>query len=208
MISLTPPTARPCLEEFARETPPPPFDGLAFQSCKGLTRSDLLANQHHQCAFCESPIKDIGQSTHLDHLITQDADPNRRFDITNLVACCQNESSCGHKHGSHSVPDELNPYIARNLHLALPCDSMGELYSDSLSEDAWAFAKVRLNLNAPGLKSARAAVLIKLRQQTIAQGTNARRRIANLSTRGVGFISLHAQELGRFGYSVPPQARS
>jgi hypothetical protein len=203
MISLTPPAARPCLEEFARKTPPPSFDVIAFQSCKELTRKDLLENQRYQCAFCESPIEDDGQSTHLDHLITQDADPNRRFDITNLVACCQNASTCGHKHGSRSVPDELNPYIARNLHATLPCDSMGELYPDSLSESAWQFAEVSLNLNAPGLKSARAAVIAALRQRTTALGTNARRRIANLSTDGVGFISLHAQELGRFGYSCP-----
>jgi hypothetical protein len=81
---------------------------------------------------------------------------------------------------------------------------MGELYSNSLSETAWEFAEVRLNLNAPGLKSARAAVISRLRQQTMALGTNAKRRISALSTQGVGFISLHAQELGRFGYSVPP----
>jgi uncharacterized protein (TIGR02646 family) len=115
MISLSPVSARPCLEEFARETPPPPFDGLAFQSCKGLTRTDLLENQRHQCAFCESPLEDNGQSTHLDHLITQEADSNRRFDIRNLVACCQNDSTCGHKHDCHSVPDELNPYTEQSL---------------------------------------------------------------------------------------------
>lgn len=203
MISLCPVSARSCLEDFARETPTPLFGGLAFQTCKGLTRKDLLANQRHQCAFCESPLEDNGQSTHLDHLITQDADPNRRFDILNLVARCQNPLTCGHKHGSYSVPDEINPYIARNLHLVLICDSRGELYSESLPDAAWEFSMIRLNLNAPGLKSAREAVILRLRQQTIALGAKVRGRISKLST-NVGFISLHAQELGRFGYSIPP----
>ena len=203
MISLSPVSARQCLGEFARATPPPLFDGLAFQSCKCLTRTDLLENQNYQCAFCESPLEDNGQSTHLDHLITQDANSLRRFDIRNLVACCQNDSTCGHKHDRYSVPDELNPYIANNLHLVISCDSGGELYSDSLPDTVWEFAEVRLNLNALGLKSARAAVISSLMQRTNQQGTNARRRISSLSTQGVGFISLHYQILGKFGFPEP-----
>ncbi len=203
MISLSSISARPCLETFSKATPTPLFDALAFQNCKGLTRTDLLRNQNFQCAFCESPLEDNGQSTHLDHLITQDADPNRRFDISNLVACCQNDSTCGHLHDRHSVPDLLNPYIATNLHLAMPCDSGGELYPVTLHNTAWEFVENRLNLNNPGLKSARAEIIRKLQQETISLGTNARRRISSLSTQGVGFISLHAQELGRFGFTIP-----
>jgi hypothetical protein len=83
------------------------------------------------------------------------------------------------------------------------CDSRGELYTDNLPEHVWKFAELRLNLNAPGLKSHRANIIRMLRQQTIASGTGARRRLALLSTNGIGFISLHAQELGRFGFTIP-----
>ena len=203
MISLSPVPARPCLADFARLSPPPAFDGLAFQSCKGATRKDLLENQAHQCAYCEKPLKNDGNSTHLDHLVSQDAAPSRRFDITNLVACCQPPETCGHNHGSHSIPDDINPYLVSNLHTAMYCQSDGELYPESLTSDAWEFANLRLNLNAPGLKTLRAEIIRKLRQETIALGTNARRRVASLSKPSVGFISLHAQELGRFGFKVP-----
>lgn len=207
MISISPPSPRDCLVAFSRQSPPPEFDCLAFQTCKQKTRRDLLANQHHQCAFCESPIKDDGDSTHLDHLMPQDLDASRRFDVHNLVASCQDTRTCGHKHKNHPVPDELNPYLAKNLHRAMPCHSTGELYNatdaDALSPQAWAFAQVHLNLNAPELQMIRRVVIAQIYKQTIALGSNARKRIKNLSTKEIGFISIHHQLLGRFGFTLP-----
>ena len=203
MISLAPVTARSCLDEFARRTPQPPFDGLAFQSCKNLTRTDLLKNQNYQCAFCEVPLADNGDSTHLDHLVTQTVAPHRRFDVTNLVACCQNNNTCGHRHDRHCVPDALNPYSAEDLHEAFLCGSDGELYSDTLPAETQKFAFTQLNLNDAGLKTLRATIIAKLREQTIAMGSNTKKRLKKLPTRNVGFISLHVQELGKFGFCVP-----
>lgn len=203
MISLPYCQAPPCLAEFAISSDLVDFNkDLSFHSCKREVRQRLLQNQRQQCAYCESLLQDIENSSHLDHLEPQTSAPGRRFDINNLVASCQNNATCGHKHGAHPVPDELNPYLAAKLHTAMPCDSGGELYTDSLPDHAWKFAELRLNLNAPGLKSIRAEIIRKLRLQTIASGTGARRRLASLSTQGVGFISLHAQELGRFGFSI------
>lgn len=203
MISLPVPSAPPCLAPFAADPLAIEFDALPFQACKRQVQRRLADNQHGQCAFCEAPINQGNAPFHLDHLSTQSHAPLRRFDITNLVASCNKEDTCGHKHGSHDVPNDLNPYLAKQLHLAMPCDSMGELYNASLSPAAWNFAQTQLNLNAPGLKSVRATVISHLQKRTIALGTNARRRLANLSTQGVGFISLHAQILGHFGFSVP-----
>ena len=204
MISLPSCQAPPCLAEFARNQELVDFNkDLSFQSCKREVRQRLLHNQHQQCAYCELPIHDIEDASHLDHLQPQSSSPARRFDITNLVVSCQNNETCGHKHGSHAIPDGINPYLVANLHEAMPCDSNGELYSDSLPDDAWAFAQFRLNLNDPGLKSTRAEVIRKLREHTISLGTGNRRRLASLSTQGVGFISIHAQELGRFGFTIP-----
>lgn len=207
MISISPPASITCLSAFNRLSPAPAFDCLAFQTCKQNTRTALLANQHHQCAFCESPIKDDGDSTHLDHLMPQDLDTALRFDVHNLVACCQDNKTCGHMHKNHPVPDELNPYRAENLHRAMPCHSTGELYNTTdahaLSQQAWAFAQVHLNLNSQELKMTRKVVMAAIRERTIALGSNARKRIKNLSTKDVGFLSLHHQLLSRFGFTLP-----
>jgi len=129
--------------------------------------------------------------------------PKRRFDITNLVAACQKDHTCGHSHKDNPVPDELNPYLASNLHAAFECDSGGELIAVGLSESAATYAFARLNLNDPGLQSERSRVIAKLRQYTIALGVGARKKIKSLSTSNTGFISLHIQELGRFGFKAP-----
>ena len=203
MISLA--TANPpgCLSSFAATVPLAAFNDCAFIECKRQVRSLLLLNQHHQCAYCESPITDEGCSSHLDHIESQNDKETRRFDITNLVAACQSNETCGHGHGSDSVPDELNPYVAACLHKAFHCDSNGELSAINLSASAETFAMQKLNLNAPGFKSQRALLISKLMQHTISLGTNARQRIKNLSTSNVGFRSLHYQILGKHGFPSP-----
>lgn len=183
--------------------PPPDFGILAFQDCKKQIRALLVVNQHYQCAYCEKPIEDESDSFHLDHVRSQHDDPSRRFDISNLVASCETTSTCGHKHGALSVPDELHPYLAPNLHLTFHCSSLGELSNLTLSALTAQFAFQDLNLNDPGLKSQRATVMNKLMQYTVSAGTNARRKLKDLSTRRTGFISLHFQLLGRFGYTLP-----
>lgn len=203
MISFTPPAAPHCLADFAIMDPAPDFGALAFQDCKNQIRARLVLNQHYQCAYCERPIEDVPHSFHLDHVESQHHAPHRRFDITNLAASCETDSTCGHKHGSNSVPAELNPYLALDLHLAFHCDSEGELSSVTLSGAARQFTFENLNLNDPGLKSHRARVMVLLMQYTLAAGTNARRRLKDLSTRKTGFISLYVQLLARFGYTTP-----
>jgi len=129
--------------------------------------------------------------------------PSRRFDITNLVAACQKKHTCGHKHGNKPVPDELNPYLASDLHTGFACNSAGELTAVDLPESTASFAMTQLNLNDPGLQSERSTVIVKLRQYTIALGVGARKKIKSLSTTDTGFISLHYQELGKFGFKAP-----
>lgn len=203
MISLRTPTAPHSLAAFAAMVPQPDFGIPAFHRCKHEIRALLVTNQHHQCAYCERPIEDEPGSFHLDHVKSQLHAPARRFDITNLVASCETKSTCGIHHESDSVPDDLHPYIAQDLHLAFYCSSLGELSSDVLPESAREFAFKKLNLNTPGLKTQRTIVITRLRQYTIALGTNAKKRLKKLSTRKTGFISLHFQELSRFGYTLP-----
>ena len=203
MISLATPTAPHCLADFAIMEPPPDFGIPAFQDCKDQIRALLVENQHYQCAYCERPIEDEPGSFHLDHVKSQHEAPARRFDITNLVASCETATTCGHNHGSNSVPDELHPYLVADLHLAFKCSSLGELTSTTLSANAHHFAFNDLNLNAPGLKTQRQNVISKLRQYTLAAGTNARKKLKHLPTRGTGFMSLYTQILGPFGYTLP-----
>lgn len=205
MISLSTPTAPPCLPPFGQQHPLPAFDALGFQACKRQIRSRLLTNQRHQCAYCERAIADVENSSHLDHMIPQIVAPNSVFDIGNLVASCQDNQTCGHKHGERPVPNDLNPYLSVDLHLAFHCGSDGELDTGPkplppASED---FAFTQLALNAPGLKSARETVLRSVRQHSIALGTKARKRLKNLPDPGVGFRSLYHQELEKFGYPAP-----
>lgn len=203
MISFSPVKPPACLVEFAATTPPPRFDGLAFQACKNQVRARLLPNQHRQCAYCEQPIDDNGDSCHLDHIESQVQNETRRFDITNLIAACQTQHTCGHRHGRESVPDELNPYLTRDLHNRIDCASDGELSSNTLSPPAEAFAFQQLNLNDPGLKSRREQIIVGLMQHTMSLSNNARRRLQNLSTDEIGFRSLHFKYLGRFGFPEP-----
>lgn len=203
MISLATVNPPGCLSSFAATVPVPDFNEPAFQGCKHQVRRLLLPNQHHQCAYCESPITDDGDSSHLDHIESQNDNEARRFDITNLVAACQRNETCGHGHGSDSVPGELNPYLAVRLHEAFHCASDGELSATNLPDSSETFAFHKLNLNAPGLKSQRAAVISNLMQHTNSLGTNARQRMKNLSTSNIGFRSLHYQILGRHGFPAP-----
>ena len=209
MISFPTPTPPSCLLAFSLQNPTPSFHGnksLPFQDCKVETRAQLLANQHYQCAYCETPLSDHGESTHLDHMEPQGdcgGNPSRRFDITNLVAACQTAHTCGHKHGNNTIPDELNPYLASDLHTAFECNSAGELTAVALPESTASVAMTQLNLNDPGLQSERSTIIAKLRQYTIALGVGARKKIKSLATTDTGFISLHIQELGKFGFKAP-----
>ncbi len=210
MISIKIVNPPRCLAGFASRSPLPRFDAPAFQSCKNQIRTQLLLNQLHQCAYCERPIEDCGDSSHLDHIESQYDNQARRFDITNLVAACQTSHTCGHAHGRHSVPAELDPYRSPGLHSKLSCHSSGELEACGLSAAAEEFAlgakgseAPTLNLNDPGLISRRELIIVQLMQQTVALGTNAKRKLRSLSTHGVGFQSLHYQYLARFGFPTP-----
>lgn len=182
--------------------PLPAFDAPAFQECKNRVREILAKNQFFQCAYCESPIENEPGRFHLDHMQPQREAPTRRFDITNLVASCQSNDTCGHRHKNFAVPEGLNPYRVVDLHLAFRCDSMGELHSAKLSDALQEFAFEKLNLNAAGLKTQRQKVISSLRAHTIASGSGSRKKLKKLSTSKTGFWSLFHQELRRFGFSV------
>jgi len=204
MISFQPIPAPQCLNDLAAVTPMPGFDAPGAHDClKRVLRPALLSNQGHQCAYCESPIVDNGDSCHLAHIASQTNDSKRRFDVTNLMAACQCGYTCGHGHGKLSVPDELNPYSAQKLHQRFHCAGDGKLSACNLSPDAEAFAFGLVNLNAPGLKTHRRGIILGLMTQTNSLGTNARKRLRNLSTSDRGFRSLHYQELGKFGFPEP-----
>lgn len=210
MVSLQTIPAPTCLEGLALMQPPPSFSkkpvSPAVTTCMRETKGLLLANQSFQCVYCERSISDDPESSHVEHLEPQNetsGNPNRRFDITNLAACCQTNDTCGHKKGSQPLPDELNPYEATALHERLPCDSAGTLHAENLSEPAANFAFGALNLNAPGLKSLRAAIISSLHRQTISQGSGNRSRLRQLDTTNTGFKSLYHQVLGRFGFPAP-----
>lgn len=203
MITLATPAAPPCLAAFAAMDPPPDFGIPAFVECKGQVREKLLANQHYQCAYCERPIEDRPGDCHLDHVHPQSKLDSGRFVISNLVASCETDTTCGKQHADERVPDELNPYLSGNLHLAFDCSSEGELFAVSLSEPVAQFANAHLGLNDPGLKTVRSIVIAKLMLYIIGTGTNPRKRLKTLSTRSTGFLSLHFKLLGRFGFSLP-----
>lgn len=213
MISLATVSPPGCLATFPTRSPLPEFKADDFQSCKRQIRALLIENQYHQCAYCEVPIVRKPGSFHLDHVESQSENIGRRFDITNLVAACLAPHTCGHGHGSASVPSELDPYRAPHLHRNFECHSDGELSAQGLSAAAESFAltpkdpnnpeEPTLNLNDPGLVSQREQVVKRLMQYTSALGTNARRNLKNLTTEGVGFRSLHCQYLGKFGFPEP-----
>lgn len=203
MIPLRVPTAPPCLGAFAAHEPPPAFDGIAFQNCKAEVRRRLISNQRDQCAHCERPIINDGKSCQIDHLVPQVTRPDLRFEISNMVASCQSEDTCGHKHGAGEVPAGLNPYRVPSIHLAFRCDTKGELHAHNVSVPDSDFAFKSLNLNSPALRSQRTLVITKLMSQTINLGRNARQRIHRLRANGVGFESLHFQILGPLGFPEP-----
>jgi hypothetical protein len=218
MISFQPIPAPQCLTDLAAADPIPGFDVPAAHHClKGVLRPLLLSNQGFQCAYCEAPIEDDGGSCHLAHITSQKENQNRRFDVTNLMAACQSQDTCGHGHGEASVPGELNPYLVTKLHRHFHCAGDGTLTACGLSTEAedFAFGTVSLNapgpntrplavyLNAPGLKSQRQGIIRRLMSQTISLGTNARQNLRNLSTRDRGFRSLHYQFLSEHGFPEP-----
>lgn len=210
MVSLQTIPAPSCLEALAQIQPLPSFSkkpvSPAVTDCMRVTRPLLLTNQGFQCVYCERPILDDGGSTHIEHLEAQNengGNPNRRFDITNLAACCQTNDTCGHQKGPQLLPVELNPYQAIALHERLRCSSEGTLYAENLPEHAANFAFQNLNLNSPALESLRTVIITSLQQQTIAQGAGNRNRLRNLSTTKTGFKSLYYQVLGRFGFPAP-----
>lgn len=204
MISFNTIPEPQCLADLAVAQPLPKFGDPGTHDClKRVLRPALLANQSYQCAYCEAPIKDDGDSCHLAHIISQNDDPNRRFDVTNLMAACQCKDSCGHGHGEASVPEELNPYLAPNLHRRFHCDGLGKLTATGLSPSSESFAFGPVNLNAPGLKTQRETMISNLMSLTISLGTKAKQKIRTLSTRERGFISLHYQILGEYGFPEP-----
>lgn len=204
MISFQSIPSPQCLADLAVANPMPGFDIPAAHHClKGVLRPALLANQGFQCAYCESPIKNDGSSCHLAHITSQKDDPNRRFDVTNLMAACQSQDTCGHGHGEASVPGELNPYLAIKLHRSFHCSGDGKLTALGLSPDAEAFAFGPVNLNAPGLKTHRQEVIRRLMSLTISLGTKARQKLRNLSSCDRGFRSLHYQFLETHGFPEP-----
>lgn len=204
MISFNTISEPRCLAELAVSQPIPEFGDPGTHDClKRVLRPALLANQNYQCAYCEGPIKDDGDICHLAHINSQKDDPNRRFDVTNLMAACQSKGTCGHGHGEASVPMELNPYLSPKLHRRFHCDGLGKLTATGLSSSSEAFAFGPVNLNSPGLKTQRATVIRNLMDLTIALGANAKRKLRTLSTLERGFISLHYQVLGDHGFPEP-----
>lgn len=204
MISFPSILSPQCLTDLAAANPIPQFDVLAAHYClKKVLRPALLSNQGFQCAYCESPIEDDGTSCHLAHITSQKKDPDRRFDVTNLMASCQSQNTCGHGHGEAAVPDELNPYLAIKLHRRFHYAGDGKLAGLNLSADAEAFAFGPLNLNAPGLKTHRREVIRRLMTLTISLGTKAKQKLRNLSTCNRGFRGLHYQFLGDHGFPEP-----
>jgi hypothetical protein len=66
MISFQPIPAPQCLSDLAAADPVPGFDAPGAHDClKRVLRPALLLNQGYQCAYCESPIENDGDSCHL-----------------------------------------------------------------------------------------------------------------------------------------------
>lgn len=65
-------------------------------------RSACISEQYGLCAFCCTPILD--GTCHNAHLFSQDNYPHLSLDWNNIVASCNNETTCGTCQGTQVVP--------------------------------------------------------------------------------------------------------
>ena len=76
------------------------------QPLKNLVHEALLAEQGWVCCYCEGRVSLDSRSSHIEHLIPQQAaDEARALDYANLLASCDTNSvHCGHRKSGRFLP--------------------------------------------------------------------------------------------------------
>ena len=115
-------------------------------------RDELVLEQRSLCAYCCSCInKDKAHNEHIEPRNPKNGVSLRTLDYTNIVASCNNKSTCGNKkkneYDSESFVSPLNP----------GCEDGFTYYPDGVMEGNQ-YTIDLLNLNAYELKEARKAV--------------------------------------------------
>lgn len=140
------------LIEYKKHNPTATYDSESFTGHREQLRDELVLEQRSLCAYCCSCInKDKAHNEHIEPRNPKNGVSLRTLDYTNIVASCNNKSTCGNKkkneYDSESFVSPLNP----------GCEDGFTYYPDGVMEGNQ-YTIDLLNLNAYELKEARKAV--------------------------------------------------
>jgi uncharacterized protein (TIGR02646 family) len=101
------------------------FKKMPSEIKKELKKYILEKEQNYLCIYCEEKICSI-ENCHIEHVLSEDENPNLIFDYNNLVVSCNGDgkcntenqgknkkTTCGHKKANKQLP--LNPLVERNI---------------------------------------------------------------------------------------------
>ncbi|MDD6572028.1 MAG: TIGR02646 family protein [Thermoflexaceae bacterium] len=140
------------LLEYKQNNPEATYDSESFAGYREQLRDELILEQHSLCAYCCSHINnDKAHNEHIEPRHPRNGVSLRSLDYSNIVASCNNKSTCGSKkkneYDSESFVSPLNP----------DCEDVFTYYPDGVMEGNQ-YTIDLLNLNAYELKEARKAV--------------------------------------------------
>lgn len=140
------------LSEYKKHNPTATYDSESFSEYREQLREELVEEQRSLCAYCCSRISnDKAHNEHIEPRHSKNGLSLRTLDYTNIVASCNNKSTCGSKkkneYDSECFVSPLNP----------ECEDVFTYYPDGVIEGNQYTIEL-LNLNAYELKEARKAV--------------------------------------------------
>ena len=139
--------------------------------CKTSLRLYLMAEQNQCCIYCERSI-DV-KNSHIEHIVAQTKEEDRRFDYNNLVVSCNGDQcppivkahyqpediqSCGHKKSDDLDSDKfLDPTAVSNIEQYFTYDKTRcALISSDKDMNKSSYTIQLLNLDNPRLNNERA----------------------------------------------------
>ena len=166
MRSLPTPPGTVALNQARASNPRGPWGQLGSDDRRTL-RGDLVRNQEDVCVWCQ---KRIGlETSHIDHILSQDARKDLTFDCGNLAASCNAPNTCGHgRSGKSELPEWVHPYETENLESRFEYAPDGRIRAASglpepQTTEATRAANEQLNLNEPVLKERRESQMAMVR---------------------------------------------
>lgn len=140
------------LAEYKKHYPTATYDSESFAGHKEQLRDELVLEQRSLCAYCCSRISnEKAHNEHIEPRHPKIGTSLRSLDYSNIVASCNNKSTCGNKkkneYDSECFVSPLNPM----------CEDVFTYYPDGVMEGD-PYTIDLLNLNTYELKEARKAV--------------------------------------------------